>query len=49
MWRWMLGRLFAMTMLGSLITLGLWLLGVPLPVALGLLAGFFTFRSSKLQ
>ena len=38
-WYWMLGRLFSMTVLGVLTALGLWLLGVPLPVALGFLAG----------
>jgi predicted PurR-regulated permease PerM len=39
----MLGRLFSMTMLGVLAALGLWLLRVPLPMALGLLAGIMTF------
>lgn len=42
-WYWMQGRLFSMTMLGGLTALGLWLLGVPLPVALGLLAGIMIF------
>ena len=43
MWYWMLGRLFSMTVLGGMVALGLWLLGVPLPVALGLLAGIMIF------
>lgn len=43
MWYWMLGRLFSMTVLGGLVALGLWLLGVPLPVALGFLAGIMIF------
>jgi predicted PurR-regulated permease PerM len=43
MWYWMLGRLFSMTVLGSLTALGLWIIGVPLPVALGFLAGILTF------
>ena len=43
MWYWMLGRLFAMSVLGVIIALGLWLLGVPLPAALGLLAGTMLF------
>jgi predicted PurR-regulated permease PerM len=43
LWRWMLGRLFAMAVLGALVTLGLWIIGVPLPIALGLLAALFTF------
>jgi predicted PurR-regulated permease PerM len=32
-----------MTMLGVVTAFGLWLLGVPLPVALGFLAGIMTF------
>jgi predicted PurR-regulated permease PerM len=43
MWYWMLGRLFSMTVLGCMVALGLWLLGVPLPVALGFLAGIMIF------
>ena len=42
-WYWMLGRLFSMTVLGVMTATGLWLLGVPLPVALGFLAGIMTF------
>ncbi len=43
LWYWMLGRLFSMAALGVLAALGLWLLGVPLPVALGLLVGIMAF------
>jgi predicted PurR-regulated permease PerM len=43
MWYWMLGRLFSMTVLGTMVALGLWLLGVPLPLALGFLAGIMIF------
>lgn len=43
MWYWLLGRLFSMIVLGSIVALGLWLLGVPLPVALGFLAGIMIF------
>jgi predicted PurR-regulated permease PerM len=43
MWYWMLGRLFSMTVLGIITAIGLWLLGVPLPVALGFLAGIMIF------
>jgi predicted PurR-regulated permease PerM len=43
MWYWMLGRLVSMTVLGCMVALGLWLLGVPLPVALGFLAGIMIF------
>lgn len=34
--RWLLGRLASMVIVGVLTTLGLWLIGVPLPVTLGL-------------
>ena len=40
---WMLGQLIDMTVVGVLSTTGLLLLHVPLPFALGLLAGFLTF------
>lgn len=42
-WYWMMGRLFSMTALGVLTALGLWAIGVPLPVALGFLAGILAF------
>ena len=43
LWHWMLGRLFSMTVLGTMTAVGLWLLGVPLPIALGFLAGIMIF------
>lgn len=43
LWYWMLGRMFSMTVLGLLTAVGLWGLGVPLPVTLGFLAGIMTF------
>ncbi len=43
LWYWMLGRLFSMSVLGIMTAIGLWLLGIPLPVALGFLAGILTF------
>jgi len=43
MWWWILGRLASMTIIGVLITLGLWLMGIPVPVALGILAAVLTF------
>jgi predicted PurR-regulated permease PerM len=43
LWRWELGRLFSMTVIGVVTGVGLWLLGVPVPGALGLLAGILTF------
>jgi predicted PurR-regulated permease PerM len=43
LWYWMMGTLFSMAVIGSCTALGLWLIGVPLPIALGILAGFLTF------
>jgi predicted PurR-regulated permease PerM len=43
MWYWMLGRLISMTALGVMTAIGLWLLGVPLPIALGFLTGIMIF------
>ncbi len=40
---WLGGRLLSMTIIGVLDGLGLWLLGVPLPILLGLLAAILTF------
>ncbi|CAN5813260.1 AI-2E family transporter [soil metagenome] len=41
--RWLLGRLVSMTAVGIVTAVGLYLLGIPLPVALGLMAGAFGF------
>lgn len=43
LWYWMLGRLLSMTVVGVATIVGLWLLGIPLPIALGGLAGLLTF------
>ncbi len=40
---WMLGQLAAMVMVGTLSAIGLWLIGVPSALALGLLAGLLEF------
>ncbi|HYG34934.1 MAG TPA: AI-2E family transporter [Clostridia bacterium] len=40
---WLLGQLVSMLVLGTQITIGLWLLGVPLALLLGLLAAVLTF------
>jgi predicted PurR-regulated permease PerM len=40
---WLLGTLISMVLVGSLTAFGLWLLGVPSWLALGLLAGLFEF------
>ena len=39
----MLGRLVSITTLGFVVAIGLWIIGVPLPAALGFLAGILTF------
>jgi predicted PurR-regulated permease PerM len=41
--RWLVGRLVSMVVIGTLTTVGLWLLGVPLAPILGLLAAFLEF------
>lgn len=41
--RWLLGRCISMTAVGALTAVGLWLIGVPLPVTLGGLAGALGF------
>jgi predicted PurR-regulated permease PerM len=43
LWRWILGRLVGMMVIGVASSVGLWLLGIPLPVTLGVLAGLLNF------
>lgn len=40
---WLTGKGISMALIGALNGIGLWLLGVPAPVALGLITAFFTF------
>jgi predicted PurR-regulated permease PerM len=40
---WLIGRLTAMLAVGVLTTIGLWLLGIPLALTLGLLSGLLAF------
>lgn len=40
---WLLGQLVDMVTVGVLAAVGLWLVGVPVPFALGVLSGLFTF------
>ena len=40
---WLLGKILSMILVGASTTLGLWLLGVPLAFALGILAAILTF------
>ncbi|MDX6750625.1 AI-2E family transporter [Geminicoccaceae bacterium 1502E] len=41
--QWLVAQLFSMTIVGTLTGLGLWLLGVPLALVLGIIAALFTF------
>lgn len=41
--RWLLGRIILMVANGALTVLGLWLLGVPLAITLGIIAGLLNF------
>ena len=41
--RWLMGRFFSMALVGTLSAVGLYLLGIPLALALGLIAGLFSF------
>lgn len=40
---WLLGRFASMVVVGVLTTVGLWIIGVPLALALGFIAGLFSF------
>jgi predicted PurR-regulated permease PerM len=43
LWRWTLGRIIGMLVIGVGSGVGLWILGVPLPVTLGTIAGLSNF------
>ncbi|HMJ64917.1 MAG TPA: AI-2E family transporter [Candidatus Binatia bacterium] len=43
LWHWIIGQLLAMTIVGTFIGIGLAVIGVPMPLALGLLAGLLEF------
>ncbi len=40
---WMAGRLASMTAVGVLTSLGMWMIGMPAPLALGAIAGLLSF------
>jgi predicted PurR-regulated permease PerM len=40
---WLIGELISMTIVGVLVGLGIWLIGLPAPIALGLFAGLMEF------
>lgn len=41
--RWLVAQLIAMTLVGVLTGIGMWMIGVPLPLLLGLIAGMLAF------
>lgn len=41
--RWIIGRIISMSIIGVFTTVGLWLLNVPLPITLGVVAALLTF------
>lgn len=43
LWRWVLGRLIGILVIGVASSIGLWLMGIPLPITLGVLAGLLNF------
>ncbi|MCR9208248.1 MAG: AI-2E family transporter [bacterium] len=43
LWRWMIGRLIAMALVGIVFGIGLAVIGVPMPLELGVFAGLVTF------
>ncbi|WP_242916965.1 AI-2E family transporter [Pontibacter liquoris] len=43
LYKWILGKLFSMAVVGILTTVGLWLLGIPMAIALGVIAGLLSF------
>lgn len=43
LWSWLMGQLAAMTIIGVATAIGLWILGVPMPITLGVLTFFLVF------
>jgi predicted PurR-regulated permease PerM len=43
LWHWVIGQLFAMVIVGTFIAIGLTIIGVPMALALGVLAGLLEF------
>ncbi|MBX6746166.1 MAG: AI-2E family transporter, partial [Acetobacteraceae bacterium] len=43
LWLWMIGQFCAMALVGILTALGLWLIGMPVPIQLGIIAGLLEF------
>ncbi len=43
LWSWLIGRFATMTVTGASVGVGLWFLGVPMPITLGVVTGLLTF------
>lgn len=43
LWRWLLGQFASMAIIGATTGIGLWILGIPMALTLGTIAGLFTF------
>jgi predicted PurR-regulated permease PerM len=43
LWRWILGQLSSMAIIGICTVIGMWALGLPIPITLGLISGTLTF------
>lgn len=43
LWRWLIGRFATMLITGTGVGLTLWLIGVPMPITLGIVTGLLTF------
>ena len=43
LWKWLIGQMVAMASVGTLTAVGLWLLGIPSALALGMVAGLLEF------
>ncbi|KAA0597272.1 putative PurR-regulated permease PerM [Azospirillum lipoferum] len=43
LWKWLIGQLVAMAAVGTMIAVGLWLIGIPSALALGIVAGLLEF------
>lgn len=43
LYKWILGKLFSMVVVGVMISIGLWLMGFPMAIALGVIAAILSF------
>jgi predicted PurR-regulated permease PerM len=43
LWLWLVGQIFAMVLVGMMVGIGVWLVGSPVPLQLGIIAGLLEF------